>query len=110
MSDIVVPSAFWLIVLLPFGVLFWQIRRVRRGTLSKGRAAMLFFFYSASPIVVYVAVFFALAAIEEIANIALITEGYARSLFLMTGIGLAWVLLMTAVFGVVALFVNRTKT
>lgn len=110
MSAILVPSVIWLIVLLPIGVLIWLIRRVRRGTLTKGRATLQFFFYSASPIVAYVSIFFALVAIEEMTDIALITEGYARSLLLIGGIGFAWVLLMTAVYGVVVLFVNRTKT
>lgn len=109
MSEMLVPAAFWLIVLFPFGVFFWQVRRVRRGALSKVRATMLFFFYSAAPIITYVVVFFLLVAIEEIANIAIITEGYARSLFLIAGLGLTWVLLMTAVFTVAALFLNRTK-
>ncbi|MDX1489351.1 MAG: hypothetical protein R3268_14170, partial [Acidiferrobacterales bacterium] len=81
-----------------------------RGAQSKGKATMLFFFYSATPIIVYVLVFFLLVAIEEMANIAIITEGYARSLFLIAGLGLAWVLLMTAIFAVVALFLGRART
>ena len=109
MSEMLVPAAFWLIVLFPFGVFFWQAQRLRRGVLSKGRAIMLFSLYSVTPIITYVVVFFLLVAIEEIANIAIITEGYARSLFLIAGLGLTWVLLITAVFTVAALFLDRTK-
>ncbi len=110
MSDILVSSAFWFIILVTFGVLIWLVRRVRRGLLSKSRAVMQFFFYSASPIVAYVSLFFALVAIEEMTDIALIAEAYTRSLFLIAGIGLAWIVLMTAVFGVVVLFVARPQT
>jgi hypothetical protein len=110
MSEILVPIAFWLIVLFPFGVFIWQIRRVRRGTVSKGRGALLFLFYSATPIIAYVVAFLVLVALEEIANVAIIMEGYARSLLLIAGIGVAWVLLMTAVFTMLAAFLNRTRT
>lgn len=109
MSEIFVPLAFWIAILFPIGVFVWQIRRMRRGTLSPGRAAIRFFLISVMPIGLYVLVFFLAAAIEEMCGVPMVAEGYARSLLLVLAIGVVWVVLMTMVFAIVAMSMSRKR-
>ena len=48
----------------------------------------------------YVLVFFLAVAVEEIAGIPTVVEGYARSLLLVLAVSMAWVLLMTAALSI----------
>lgn len=93
----------------PAGVFVWQIRRMRRGTLSRGRTVTGFFFISIIPVVLYALAFFLAVAIEEISGIPVVAEGYARSLLLVMAVSIAWVLLMTAVFAILAMFMSRKR-
>jgi hypothetical protein len=97
---------FWLIVLIPLGVFARQIQQVRRGTRRKFKGAILFFSYSILPVLIYALVFLVLAGVEELAKLPVITEGIARTLPLVVGIGLAEVLLLTVIFAVALWFLR----
>ena len=81
MGEGLLPFAFSMVVkfavvfLYPIGLLVWQIRRIREGLQSKLRGVILFFGYSVIPIALYVLVFLALIAGEELTDLALISEG-----------------------------------
>lgn len=109
MSEIFIPSAFWTIILFPIVVLIWQIRHVRRSTISRGRTVISFLLISTAPVMLYALIFLLAVAIEEISGISLVAEGYARSLLLMVAINIAWVSLMTAVFAVLVMFMSHKR-
>lgn len=109
MSEIVIPIAFWTTILFPIGVFVWQIRRIRRDTLSRRRTVTSFFLIATTPVVLYVLVFFLAVAVEEIAGIPTVVEGYARSLLLVLAVSMAWVLLMTAALSILVMFTNRKR-
>ena len=110
MSEILIPVAFWTILLFSIGALVWQIRRMRRGTLSRVRTVTSFFLIATAPIVLYALAFFLAVAIEEISGIPIVTEGYARSLLLVVVVSMAWVLLLTAAFAVLVMFMSRKRS
>jgi hypothetical protein len=93
----------------PVGVFVWQIRRMRRGTLSRGRAVTGLFFISIIPVVFYALAFFLAVAIEEVFGIPVVAEEYARSLLLVMAVSITWVLLMTAVFAILVMFMSRKR-
>ena len=98
MSEQFASVLFWLIMLIPLGVFARQVQLVRQGTRSKVKGAMLFFTYAIVPSLTYVLVFLVLVGVEELTNFSVVTEGLARTLPLVVGIGLAEVLLLTVVF------------
>ncbi len=57
-------------------------------------------------VLAYVGLFFALLGAEELLDVSLIGEGYARSLVILGGGGLALVALGTVVLSIVVLFVR----
>jgi hypothetical protein len=109
-SEIVIPIAFWTTILFPIGVFVWQIRRIRRDTLSRGRVVTSFFLTAMTPVVLYILVFFLAVAVEEIAAIPIVVEGYARSLLPVLAIGITWVLLMTGALSVLVMFMGRKRS
>ncbi len=106
MSEQLAAALFWLIVLIPIGVFAQQIRQVRRGRRSKFKGATLFFVYSILPVLTYGLVFLVLLGVEEHKGLSVTTEGFARTFLLVVGIGLAEVLLLTAMFAVVVWFLR----
>ena len=100
MSEQLASLLFWLIILIPFGVFVRQIQQVRRGTRRKFKGAILFFSYSILPVLTYGLVFLVLVGVEELTRRSVITEGFARTLLLVIGIGSAEVLLLTVIFAV----------
>lgn len=106
MNEQLASLLFWLIVLIPLGVFARQIQQVRRGTRRKFKGAILFFSYSILPVLIYALVFLVLAGVEELAKLPVITEGIARTLPLVVGIGLAEVLLLTVIFAVALWFLR----
>ena len=106
MSEQFASVLFWLIILIPLGVFVRQIQQVRRGTRRKLKGAILFFFYSILPVLIYALVFLVLVGVEELTKFSVITEGLARTLLLVVGIGLAEVLLLTFVFAITVWFMR----
>jgi hypothetical protein len=54
----------------------------------------------------YALVFLVLVGVEELTKFSVITEGLARTLLLVVGIGLAEVLLLTVVFAITVWFLR----
>lgn len=86
---------------------YWQVRVVKAGKSTKVKAIGLFALYSLAPTLLYGTVFMILVGIEELADAAIIGEGYARSLVFVIVGGWVVVLLATAVFSLVLLFLKR---
>lgn len=106
MSEQLVAVLFWLIILIPVGVFARQIQQVRRGTRRRFKGATLFFSYSILPVLTYGLAFLVLAGVEEFAGLSVITEGFARTLLLVVGIGSVEVLLLTLIFAVAVCFLR----
>lgn len=106
MSEQLASVLFWLIILIPIGVFARQIQQVRRGTRRKFKGAILFFSYSILPVLIYGLVFLVLVGVEELTRLSLITEGFARTLLPVIGIGSAEVLLLTVIFALAVCFLR----
>lgn len=100
MSEQLASVLFWLILLIPIVVFARQIQQVQRGTRRKFRGATLFFSYSILPVLTYALVFIVLVGVEELTRLPVMTEGFARTLLLVVGIGSAEVLLLTVIFAI----------
>jgi len=106
MSEQLASVLFWLIILIPIGVFARQIQQVRRGTRRKFKGAVLFVSYSILPVLIYGLVFLVLVGVEELTGLSLITEGFARTLLPVIGIGSAEVLSLTVIFAVAVCFLR----
>lgn len=82
---------------------------MRRSTLSRGRTVTGFFLIATTPVVLYLLAFLLAVAIEEVSGIPLVAEGYARSLLLVSALGIIWVLLMTAALSILVMFMGRKR-
>ena len=100
-----------LIYLVFVGAIFyWQVKLVKAGKNSKRKATILYFSYTIGPIIFYGIVFLALVGIEELADMAIIGEGYARTLpFIIIG-GMSMTLLSTLMFFLVVIFIKQPNT
>ena len=100
------PVFLILMLVAPIVSFVWQLRRIRRGLTSRLKGITIYAGWSAVPVLAYVGLFFALVGAEEVFDASLIGEGYARSLMILGGGGLAWVALGTVIFSIVVLFVQ----
>ncbi|MFM9882564.1 MAG: hypothetical protein ACKVQT_06010 [Burkholderiales bacterium] len=106
MRELLVSGLIWLIILAPIGLFIRQLAQVRRGIVRKWNAGLRFFCYSIIPLLLYALVFLAMIGIEEMTKSPIVTEGEARTLLLVIGVGLAEVLLLTVVFAITACFLR----
>ena len=106
MEDIFVPAFAVLMLVAPIVPFVWQFRRIRRGLTSRLKGITIYAGWSAVPVLLYVGFFFTLLGAEELFDASLIGEGYARSLVILGGGGLALVVLGTVVFSIVVQFVR----
>jgi hypothetical protein len=109
-SEQLAAVLFWLIILIPVGVFARQIQQVRRGTRRRSKGTILFFSYSILPVLTYGLVFLVLVGLEEFMGLSVITEGHARTLLLVVGIGSAEVLLLTLIFAAAVWFLRVPAT
>ncbi len=109
MEETFVPVFLILMLVTPIVSFVWQLRRIRRGLTSRLKGIAIYAGWSAVPVLAYVGLFFALVGAEKILDASLIGEGYARSLVLLGGGGLAWVALGTVIFSIVVLFVQSKE-
>jgi hypothetical protein len=109
MNEQLASVLFWLIILIPIGVFARQILQVRRGARRKIKGTILFFSYSILPVLIYALVFLVLAGVEELTKLSVISEGLARTLPLVVGIGSAEVLLLTVIFAVAVWFLRAPR-
>jgi len=93
-----------LIYLLFIAIIFyWQIKVVKANKSTIRKTIGLYAVYTIAPVILYGIIFIALAGVEELADLAIISEGYARSLLFVMGGGLAVVVVTTLLFSALAL-------
>ncbi len=97
-----------LFILFIIVVFIWQIKRFMDGNTSKKQAIGLYAGYTITPVLLYGAVFFAMVGIEELTDMAIIGEEYARSLLLVVVGGSVVVIITTLAFAIL-LFILKTK-
>ena len=102
----VVPVYEILMVLVPvYGFIVFR-RRVKHKVLSKARAFLYYTGLVISPVATYAVFFLCLVGIEEVARTAIITEGLARSVLILTGFGLIVWLVSLIIFGLALMFIS----
>jgi hypothetical protein len=110
MEEILIPICVFLMPIVSIAAFVWQLNRVRRGLSSRFKGIVLYAVYSFFPALMYVGIFFGLVGLEELLNTSLIGEGYARSVMIVGGGGIALVILGTIVFSVVMVFIKNKAT
>lgn len=99
-----------LIYLLFIAVVFyWQINAVKSGKITKKKAFGLYAGYTIAPVFLYGLVFMVLIGYEELADRAIISEGYARSIPFVIAGGTAVFIIVTLVFSIVILAVKTNN-
>jgi len=99
---------YWLSMLVvPIYTFITLLLRVKRGVDEKPRAIRFYAGIVISPIILYGLFFFGLIVIEELAKIDLVTEGLARSFFIVIGIGLIIWLVSLIVFSLTLKFLRK---
>ncbi len=88
-------------------VFYWQINKVMTGSCTKGKATVLYAAFTLVPVVLYGALFLLLIGVEEFTDLAIIGEGYARTLPLIIVGGLAVTLLTSLLFSIVVFVLKR---
>ena len=86
---------------------YWQVKLVMVGKITKGRAICLYLVYAILPVILYGMTFLALVGIEELIDVAIIGEGYARTLPFVIVTGLAMALMCTLIFSFAAIFIKQ---
>ena len=109
MNETIVSLLIWLMILAPIGIFIRQIKRVRSGAQRKVKGTLLFFAYSIVPALAYIAAFASLVGIEEFMNLPLVSEGFAMIFFLVVGIALVEVLLLTCFFALAVCCFRQIK-
>lgn len=107
MEEVFVPAFVILMLIAPIASFAWQFRRIRRGLTSRLKGITIYAGWSVAPVLAYLGLFFALLGAEELLDVSLVGEGYARSLVIVGGGGLALVVLGTVVFSILVLFVQN---
>ncbi len=91
-------------------IFYWRFSRLKKENRTKLQSIILFAAYSIAPFILYVAVFFVLVAIEDVTTgIALIGEGYGRSIFFVAGGGIILTIILTILFSVIVYFIKPNK-
>ena len=106
MQAFFVPFFMFLILLAPIASFVWQFRRVHRGVSSRFKGIVSYAAYSTVPVLMYIGIFLVLVGVEELLNISLVDEGYARSLMIVGVGGAALVIVGTIIFSIVVAFIK----
>ena len=101
-----VPVFEVVMLALPVYAFITLYRRVKGGVLKKSRAMWRYASIVIAPIILYVLFFFALVGFEALSHINVITEGLARTILILIGLGLAIWLVSIIVFGVTLVFIK----
>ncbi len=113
MSDLLAAALLQVVLLgtvgLAIGAFVVRLRRLRSARLSRGRAILGYFAWTLSPVLAFVALFFALIGIEEVSGAALIGEGLARSFLLVVGLAVSVALVGSAAFALAAWLFGRRR-
>jgi hypothetical protein len=99
---------YWLSMLVvPIYTFITFFLRVKRGVMEKFRAIRYYAGFVIIPVILYGLFFFVLVSLEEIAKINLVTEEFARSFFVVIGIGIIIWLVSLVVFGITLAFLRK---
>ena len=101
-----VPVFEVVMLALPVYAFITLYRRVKGGVLKKSRAMWRYASIVIAPIILYVLFFFALVGFEALSHINIITEGLARTIIILIGLGLTIWLVSIIVFGVTLVFIK----
>ena len=101
-----VPVFEVVMLALPVYAFITLYRRVKGGVLKKSRAMWRYASIVIAPIILYVLFFFALVGFEALSHINVITEGLARTILILIGLGLTIWLVSIIVFGVTLVFIK----
>ena len=85
-------------------------RRVKQKVLTKARAFLYYTGLVISPVAIYTVLFLGLIGIEEVTKVAIITEGLARSVFILVGFGLVVWLVSMIIFGMTLTFIHSSAS
>ncbi len=107
MQEQLIPLVALTVLLVPLAVCVRQYLRVRSGRRTRCAAILRCAVFSVLPVVLYVGVFLALVGIEELTGIALVGEGYARTLPIAVVAGLGLALIGTLCLTLLLLFLRR---
>jgi len=101
----------WVFAYIFFIVLIfiWQLKKAKNGKLLKRKATVLYFTYTIAPIIIYGVLFFLLVGIEELLNIVIISEGFARSFLIIIIGGLIIAVVTSLIFSIVLQFLKKVK-
>jgi hypothetical protein len=109
MHEKMVSLLIGLMFVAPIAIFIRQIKQVRCGAQRKVKATLQFFFYSIVPALVYMLAFAALVGIEELIDLPLVSEGLARTLFVVVGVAFGEVLFLTCVFALAVCCFRQIK-
>jgi len=99
---------YWIsMIIVPTIAFITLFLRVKRGVMKKFRAIRYFAGIAIIPIILYGLFFLLLLGLEEVAQINIVTEELARSLFVVMGIGFIIWLLSLIIFGVTLAFFRK---
>ena len=101
------PFVALAVLLVPLAVCAHQYLWVRSGRRTRRAAILRCAVFSVLPVVLYVGLFLALVGVEELTGIALVSEGYARSLPIAAVAGLSLALVGTLCLTLLLLFLRR---
>jgi hypothetical protein len=106
----VVPVYGVLMLLVPvYGFISFR-QRVKHKVLTKARAFLYFTGFVISPVAIYAIFFLVLVGLEEVAKTAIITEGLARSVLILIGLGLVVWLVSLIIFGMALTFIGNSAS
>lgn len=99
---------YWLsMIMVPTFAFIMLYLRVKRGVVEKPKAIRYFAGIAIIPIILYGLFFLLLVSLEEVAQIDIVSEELARSLFVVMGIGFIIWLLSLIIFGVTLAFFRK---
>ena len=106
MDAMLIPAFTISTLVAPIACFLWQLGQVRRGISSRADGALRYVGRSATPLLIYIGLFFAMVGAEVILGLSLVGEAYACSLVLLGGGGLVMVVLGAIIFSMLVIIVK----
>lgn len=85
-------------------------RRIRHKGLTKIRAFWYYIGFVISPVALYALFFLSMVGIEEVTKMSMITEGLARSVLSLIGLGLVVWLISSIIFMIALSFIGHSTS
>ena len=86
---------------------FIEVRgRVKSGSMGRARALLRYAVFAIAPVLVYFLLYCLLIGFEALTRISVVTEGLARTFFLLVGMGVAIGIVSILTFGAALLFMK----